>query len=680
MKSRVVAVVLALAALANASEVSPIEKVIQMINDLEKKVIKEGEEAQKIYDEFSEFCEDKSRDLGFEIKTGKAEVAELKATIEEETANIAALESKIEELSSDIQSSEKELDAATKVREREAADFAVEEKELTETLSMLERATSILSREMEKAAKGGAAMLQLKGATSLTQAFSAMVQASMLNSADASKLTALVQTSHESEDDDQEPGAPAAAVYEGQSGGIIATLEGLTEKAQSQLDTARKEESESAHNYEMLKQSLTDAIKFANKDMDKAKTDLAESQENKATAEGDLETTQKDLDEDIKAKEQLHTECMEGATEFEMTTKSRGEELAALAEAKKVIKEATGGAAEQTYSFLQVASDASMTHVEAERFIRTLARKTHAPALAQLASRISSIVRLSSASGADPFAKVEGLIQDMIATLEKEAEEDAAQKAYCDKEMGENNAKKDDLTAESDKLSTKIAQDSAHSKKLKEEVATLQKELASMAKARAEADKLRVEEKETFEKNSAELAMGIEGVKKALSVLKEYYSKDDKDHESNDGAASGIIGLLEVCESDFTKGLTEMTAEEESSAKAYKDYCNEDDISRAKKEKAVEYKTQEAAALDKKVSELQNDLAGVTDELDAVNKALDKLKEMCIAKPESYEERKKRRDSEIAGLKEALQILDGEAVLLQKTSKHTLRGARRHHA
>merc|ERR1719326_293468 len=106
-----------------------------------------------------------------------------------------------------------------------------------------------------------------------------------------------------------------------------------------------------------------------------------------------------------------------------------------------------------------------MTHVEAERFIRDLARKTKAPALAQLASRISSIVRLSAGSGADPFAKVEGLIQDMIATLEKEAEEDAAQKAYCDKEMGENNAKKDDLEAEVEKLSTKINQDSAHSKK-----------------------------------------------------------------------------------------------------------------------------------------------------------------------------------------------------------------------
>merc|ERR1719460_1037392 len=115
----------------------------------------------------------------------------------------------------------------------------------------------------------------------------------------------------------------------------------------------------------------------------------------------------------------------------------------------------------------------------------------------------------------------------MISTLEEEAEADASQKAYCDKELSEANAKKDDLTAQSDKLSTSIAQKKAASAKLKEEVATLQNELASMAKAKAEADNLRAEEKAAYDKNSAEMEMGIEGVKKALKVLKDYYAKGD---------------------------------------------------------------------------------------------------------------------------------------------------------
>merc|ERR1719353_2358461 len=148
---------------------------------------------------------------------------------------------------------------------------------------------------------------------------------------------------------------------------------------------------------------------------------------------------------------------------------------------------------------------------------------------------MASVMRLGSAAG-DPFAKVKGLINDMIATLESEAEEDASQKAYCDKEMSETTAKKDELTAESDKLSTKIAQDKAASSKLKEQVATLQKELAAMAKAKAEADQLRADEKAAFDKNSAEMKAGIEGVKKALGVLKEYYAKADKSHNAAEGA------------------------------------------------------------------------------------------------------------------------------------------------
>merc|ERR1719316_45867 len=255
---------------------------------------------------------------------------------------------------------------------------------------------------------------------------------------------------------------------------------------------------------------------------------------------------------------------------------------------------------------------------------------------------------------------------------------DSDLEAYCDKEMSEATAKKEDLIAQSDKLSTKIAQNKAASTKLKEAVATLQEELASMAKAKAEADKLRAEENSAYEKNSAEMKMGIEGVKQALSVLKEYYAKADKSHGAAEGAGSGIIGLLEVCESDFTKGLTEMTAEEETAAADYKAYSKEDEIATVKKKQDVKYKNKEAAGLDKSVTELSTDLSSVTDELAAVLKGLDKLKDMCVAKAEPYAERKARRESEIEGLKNALQILEGEAVFLQKKSRRALRGAQGH--
>merc|ERR550532_1087226 len=278
---------------ASANEVSPIAKVLQMISDLQAKILAEGSEAQKVYEEFTEYCEHRSKDLGFEIKTGKTEKAELEATIAKEVATAGSLTEKIDELAASIATDEGDLKAATAIRTKENADFSAEESELMEVIDMLKRAIGILEREM---AKGGAAMLQVKNAGSVVQAISVLVQATSLSAQDGAKLTALIQNSQQAADEDM--GAPAAAVYEGHSADIIDTLESLLEKAEQQLADARAKETAAQNNYEMLKQSLTDDIRFANKDMDESKTALSASAEAKATAEGDLSATIKTLNAD----------------------------------------------------------------------------------------------------------------------------------------------------------------------------------------------------------------------------------------------------------------------------------------------------------------------------------------------------------------------------------------------
>merc|ERR1719238_2530292 len=131
---------------------------------------------------------------------------------------------------------------------------------------------------------------------------------------------------------------------------------------------------------------------------------------------------------------------------------------------------------------MRLSTRADLTSFEAVRFVKDLAHKQNSRMLAQLASRMNSAVKLGS-SEQDVFAKVKGLINDMIAKLEKEAEEDATEKAYCDKETAETTAKKEDNEAALAKLTTKIDQASAASVKLKEEVKVIQKELADLAKS-----------------------------------------------------------------------------------------------------------------------------------------------------------------------------------------------------
>jgi len=419
----------------------------------------------------------------------------------------------------------------------------------------------------------------------------------------------------------------------------------------------------------MLKQSLEDEVKFANKELDGAKKSLAASQETKSTAEGDLEVTKKDLAEDTATLSDLHHECLTTSQDFEAEVNSRAEELKAIGTAKEALK--NSGAA----SFLQLSTNDEPSKLVVH-FVRDLARKQNDQSLAQLASRMASAVRLSSSTGEDPFAKIKTLISDMLTKLEEDGAADANHKAYCDKEMAETKQKKIEKSAEVEHLSTKIDQKSSASAKLKEEVSTLQQELAAMAKSQSEMDSLRAEQKSVYEFNKEETEQGLEGVKLALKVLRDYYAKAEK--SSQGGASSGVIGMLEVIESDFSKSLAQMTAVEDAAAAEYHMQTQQNDVTKKMKEQDVKYKTKEFTGLDKSVNEHKTDRDGSQEELDATMEALKRLEDMCIAKPESYADRAARRESEISGLKEALSILESESAFVQRSVAHLRGGVRTH--
>merc|ERR1719326_9573 len=396
--------------------------------------------------------------------------------------------------------------------------------------------------------------------------------------------------------------------------------------------------------------------------------------------------------------ETVSTGCMQAATDHELSLKSRAEELSVIAEAKKIVQDAVGGAVSQSYSLLQVEiaskqqSRMYLANLEVVAAVKKLAKEQHSSALAQLASRVSAVIRYGGSNSEDVFAKIKGLITDMIAKLQKEAAEAASQKAYCDEEMAKTKAKHEELTSDIDALSAKIDSASAASAQLKEEVATLQKELSDLAKTTMEMDTARADEHAAYEEAKTDLTLGITGVTKALEVLRSYYGsafiQNDKFdslmqqpampalHSKSGGAGGSIIGILEQCEADFTKDLTHEEMTEEEAQAEYDKVSQENAIAKQTKEQDVKYKTKEAKGLDKAIAEHTSDRAGLQTELDAVLEYQEKIDKMCIAKPESYEERKAAREAEITGLKEALKILESEGVFLQRP--HHLRRVSAH--
>merc|ERR1740129_1544162 len=398
-------------------------------------------------------------------------------------------------------------------------------------------------------------------------------------------LLALVQSRQSAESDNDELGAPAAAVYKTHSNSIFDVLEDLKEKAETQLSDLRKAEVNTKHNYEMLRQSLEDQIAADTKGMEEEKASKAASEEAKATAEGDLAATLKDLANGQEMLETTNRNCMTTASDHEATVKGRTEELEALEKAKEILTETSTGAAQQTYSLLQMSvvtraasqlqMRADLANAEVVNMVKRLAREHHSAALAQLASRIAAVLRYGSAAGEDPFAKVKSLISGLIARLEGEASADATEKAYCDKEIAKTEAKNGELESDVSKLTTKIDQAAASAAKLKADVKELQAELGDLAWQQAEMDSIRSETHADYTQAKSDLELGLAGVRKAIGVLRDYYGSSaaaavmvqdnsnseafmqqpalPEKHGKAQGAGWSIIETLEVVESDFRR-------------------------------------------------------------------------------------------------------------------------------
>merc|ERR1719160_147087 len=609
-----------MAPVAVADNSNPISKVIELLSALEAKIMKDGEAEEAAYKDYFEWCDDSAKEKGFALKTDSAKKAKLEAAINKFTSDIDAASEKISELSGTISADEADLKAATAIREKEKKAFTAEEAELMSASDMLGRAIGIIEKEMK-----GSAFLQTKAnlhnLDGWIQALQTLLDATSISTGDKKSLVALVQSQQGQveEDDMAELGAPAPDAYKSKSGGIVEVLTDMKEKADVELSDLRKAETKNQHNFNLLKLAIEDALAANNKELDENKAAKAEAEEGLAAADGELAMTNKALAESQAALDIVHGDCLTKASDHEITVKGRKEELAALAKAKKIIQQMTAGATKQSYSLIQTGMQtrADLANMEVVNLVKKLAREQHSKALMQLASRLNAVIRYGATSGDDPFAKVKGLITDMIAKLMKEAEAEASEKAYCDEEMAKTKSKKETLTDDIEKLTSKIDSDTSASVRLKEEVKNLQKALAELAESQEEMDKVREETHAAYVQAKEDLEQGIAGVQGALEVLRNYYNSEEgaflqdgsfqpaapEKHEKSSGAGGAIINILEVAESDFSKNLAEEEDEEAAAQEEYEKTTQENKINKATMEQDVKYKTKEFTGLDKAIAE-----------------------------------------------------------------------------
>merc|ERR1719407_251429 len=623
-------------------------------------------------EEYTSWCDEEANEKEDAITSSKRTIGDLEATIEDAEASIQSLTASIDELTSKISSSETELAEASGIREKEHAVFVASEKELVETVDSLERAIMVLKKNLGFMQTGRSAHVLEAMASGLKK----VVEASWVNAHQKAVLQSLLQTKEEDTDEDLEFQPQGTVVaYESQSSGILDTIADMQEKAEESLSSTRKDEMEAAHAFAMLKQGLEDEINVNKKQFGEATLTRSTTEEELHSAETALTETKETLAADETTLAEVKSDCEAKAKEWAMRQKQAGEETAAIEKAKEVLAEGVKVFL-QTSTKLRVksADEAYDTRAQVVRVLSKISQKAHSYKLMQLVASARS----------DPFGKIRGLIEDMIAKLTKEAAEEADQKSFCDEEIGESKAKQADLSGKLDKTSARIAKADAGTAKLTEEIKLLEKEVAEIDAGQAEATKMREESHAEYVKASTDFKDSAAAVAKAIGVLSDYYnsasfvqvsSKEAPEFGGSKGdVGSTIVSILEVAESDFTTLLAEAEADESAQAEAYEKLTQDNAVTKATKVADAKGKTNGVKQLEVSLDNYKENKATTSEELDAVLMYLDKLKPQCESKVMSYGERKAKREQEIEGLKEALTILSGEALLQVKT---TLRGARR---
>jgi hypothetical protein len=637
-------------AVTPASAANPVSKVLELLSSLQSKIVKEGEVEEDQYGTFVKFCQDNAKQLQWELNDSADRLAQQKATIEKAASDIESDEAAISELSAMIQSAESDVAEAEKLRAQQHSDFSARDAELAETIDIVNRAIAVLK-------KSSFAQINGHAISRVSQALEVLVQAGSIANSDRTRLQSLMQSSEEAQD---------RVLVQSHKGldAVIEVFEDMLEKAEAQRGESSREETKAAHSHTMMVSSLKNKVKNSNKELHDAKHHKAAAEETKTTTEGDLAVTSKDADSDKNELASLQTDCMVKASDHQASVEERNEELKALEAAKKIIEEKTGGATNRAYSLLEVQSKTqSQDYIDVIDELKALSRRNNDFSLSLLTSQISSTVKTASSSGVDPFAKVKGLIENMIVRLVDEGKKEADAKAYCDKEMKETEEKKAEHEEDIESLSGKIKKRESSVERLTADIATLEADLAHIATMQKEMDENRAAERAEYEIQSSDYKQGIEGIQMAIKVLKDYYGKSSLlQHDPAEGESTGIIGMLEVAESDFTKLLGEVEVDEKESAKYYEETTETNKITKAEKKTAVEYKTKEQAETKSELEELSGDRESEQSELDAVLDYYSKIKKQCVAKPEPYEERKHRRESEMEGLKNALDILEGNAI------------------
>jgi len=584
MVARLVLLAVLAGVAAEQSQVTPVQKVIQLLNGMVEKGKKEKHEEQVQFAAYKQFCDDTTVEKQRAIKEANEMIEMLQADIEKYEADAARLAKEIAKHDEDISTWEGDFKAATKVREIENADYIATHKDYTESIDALDEGIQTLKAQAHDVKQAAAALTQVSSSSIVPAESKRIIDAFLAQDPDENLAVA----------------APEANAYEFQAQGIVDMLTKLGTKFEDERTELEKEETNARHAFEMLSQDLKAQIDQATQ----ARTEKAEAKakalQAAADAKGDLQDTTTTRDDDSKYLADLTATCEQKSAAFAERQQLRADEIAAVEKAIEILSSgAVSGASEKHLpQLVQMKTALAQLLAEAQNpnqlrvaaYLREQGSKINSRVLSALAMRVSE----------DPFKKVKKMIKDLIVKLMEEANEEAEHKGWCDTELSTNEQTRKEKTEAVETLHAEIDELEASIAQLTEQITELTKAVAELDAAVAKATSIREEEKAKNTVTIKDSQDAQTAVAQALSVLKDFYAKAaeatslvqepevfDEPYKGMGSENGGVVGMIEVIQSDFARLESETSAAEAEAQKQYDEFMTDSSVDKAQKTKDI---------------------------------------------------------------------------------------------
>jgi chromosome segregation ATPase len=651
-----------------AAKNRPVSKVITLLKDMLKQLEKEATEDEEIYDKLACWCETNDKEKTKSIADAEAKIEDLTTKIEELTALSARLNTEIKNLESEVAKNQEALDKATAIREKQLAEFNAEEKDLLESISAMKAAVTVLSKHQ------GGAFLQLPQshllgvATTLQHELQkhAPLLRGIITPSQRRSAASFIQAPQDYFD--AKPTFKQS--YAPQSGEIFGILTQMLETFEANLSQSQKEEMENQKAYEDLKAAKEAEIAAGQEQIDKKTSELADTDEKNAAAKEDIEDTKKSLSADEEFLMMLKEKCSMTDKEWEERQKTRQLEMEAVSKALAVL---SGDDAHDLFTrtfnpaFLQEGTQNTMRREQASKLLSEMAKKLNSPRLSALAYR----VRL------DAFTRVKKAIDDMVAQLLKEKEDEIKHKDFCVDEFNTNQLQTEKKEREKKDLIAKIEDLEMTIKALTDAITKLKSEIAEMQLQMKRAGEDREKENKEFQTTVADQRATQKLLKAALTVLQDFYGKKAAFLQSHkqepagpppppgfeeykkNAASGGVMDMISQIISDAKAMEAEAIRSEEDAQKAYEDFVKETNASIEAKSKEIINKSSEKAKAEDELVETKEAKEAVMLELEQLSNYNAELHQSCDFVMKNFDVRQTARDEEIEALKQAKAILSG---------------------